>query len=295
MDRFPESPLLLVSATAPLPTLHEAEALIHPTALIAVGADIAAGATIGPWSQIGPHVTVGPGARIDAHVVVDGHTAIGAGAHLFPFCTVGLAPQDMKYRGEPTGCEIGPRTHVREHCTIHRGTVTGIGITRVGADCLVMAVAHVAHDCQIGSGVIIANNVVMGGHVTIGDQAVIGGSAALHQYIRIGRGAIVGGVSGIEADVIPFGAVLGNRGRLTGLNVVGLRRRGFDKATIQKLRAVFRALFRHDGVFTARLAETRLRYGDDPLVAEILAFIDAPSRRGLIRATLRSEGDESPG
>ncbi|MGH7070313.1 MAG: acyl-ACP--UDP-N-acetylglucosamine O-acyltransferase [Acetobacteraceae bacterium] len=295
MDRLPESPLLFEPAAAPLPTLSGARASIHPTALVAAGAEIAAGAIIGPWSQIGPNVSVAPGAEVDAHVVIDGRTAIGAGAHLFPFCTVGLAPQDMKYRGELTGCEIGPRTHVREHCTIHRGTVTGVGITRVGADCLVMAVAHVAHDCQIGNGVIIANNVVMGGHVTIGDQAVIGGSAALHQYIRIGRSAIVGGVSGVEADVIPFGAVLGNRGRLTGLNVVGLRRRGFDKATIQKLRAMFRLLFRHEGVFTARLAETRLRYGDDPLAAEVLAFIDAPSRRGLIRATLRSEGDESPG
>lgn len=295
MDRLPESPLLFEPAVAPLPALSEARARIHPTALVAAGAKIAAGAIIGPWSQIGPNVSVGPGAEIDAHVVVDGRTAIGAGAHLFPFCTVGLAPQDMKYRGELTGCEIGPRTYVREHCTIHRGTVTGVGVTRVGADCLVMAVAHVAHDCQIGNGVIIANNVVMGGHVTIGDQAVIGGSAALHQYIRIGRGAIVGGVSGVEADVIPFGAVLGNRGRLTGLNVVGLRRRGFDKAAIQTLRAMFRLLFRREGVFTARLAETRLRYGDDPLAAEVLAFIDAPSRRGLIRATLRSEGDESPG
>lgn len=293
MDRLPEIPLLLDPQLAPQPAVRRARAVIHETALIAPGATIAPGASIGPWCQVGPDVIVGPGAQVDAHVVVDGRTTIGAGARLFPFCTVGLAPQDMKYRGEPTGCEVGPRTHIREHCTIHRGTATGIGITRIGADCLVMAVAHVAHDCQIGNGVIIANNVVMGGHVEIGDQAVIGGSAALHQFIRIGRGAIIGGVSGVEADVIPFGAVLGNRGRLMGLNVVGLRRRGFDKATIQKLRAVFRSLFRHDGVFAARLEETRQRYGDDPLVAEILAFIDAPSRRGLIRASLRSEGEES--
>ncbi len=292
MDRLPETPLLLEPELKPAPALRHAKAAVHPTALVAPGARIASGASIGPWCQVGPDVVVGPDVEIHAHVVVDGHTRIGAGARLFPFCTVGLAPQDMKYRGEPTGCEIGPRTHVREHCTIHRGTVTGVGITRVGADCLVMAVAHVAHDCQIGDGVIVANNVVMGGHVEIGDQAVIGGSAALHQFIRIGRGAIIGGVSGVEADVIPFGAVLGNRGRLTGLNVVGLRRRGFDKATIHKLRTVIRSLFRHEGVFAVRLAETRQRYGDDPLVAEILAFIDAPSRRGLIRATLRSEGEE---
>ncbi|MDA8050492.1 MAG: acyl-ACP--UDP-N-acetylglucosamine O-acyltransferase [Rhodospirillales bacterium] len=295
MDRLPELPALFESESERLTALRRREANIHPTALVAPGAAIGTGASIGPWCQIGPHVVIEPAVQVHAHVVVDGHTRIGAGAVLFPFCTVGLAPQDMKYRGEPTGCEIGPRTHVREHCTIHRGTVTGIGVTRVGADCLVMAVAHVAHDCQIGDGVIIANNVVMGGHVRIGEQAVIGGSAALHQFVRIGRGAIVGGVSGVEADVIPFGAVLGNRGRLTGLNVVGLRRRGFDKATVHKLRAVFRSLFRHEGVFAARLAEARQRYGNDPLVGEILAFIDAPSRRGLIRATLRSEGEETIG
>lgn len=295
MDRLPESALLLETVTEPAAAGRRASAGIHPTALVAPGAAIAPGASIGPWCQIGPHVTIESDVEIHAHVVVDGHTKIGTGARLFPFCTVGLAPQDMKYRGEPTGCEVGARTHIREHCTIHRGTVTGIGVTRIGADCLVMAVAHVAHDCQIGDGVIVANNVVMGGHVAIGDQAVIGGSAALHQFIRIGRGAIIGGVSGVEADVIPFGAVLGNRGRLTGLNVVGLRRRGFDRVTIQKLRTVFRSLFRHEDVFTVRLAETRQRYGDDPLVAEILAFIDAPSRRGLIRATLRSESEEQSG
>lgn len=295
MPRPPESPALLRAPSDRLIKLRRADPLIHPQAEIAPGAVIGPGASIGPWCQIGPHVVVEPAAQIHAHVVVDGHTRIGAGAVLFPFCTVGLAPQDMKYRGEPTGCEIGARTHVREHCTIHRGTVTGVGVTRVGADCLVMAVAHVAHDCQIGDGVIIANNVVMGGHVHIGDQAVIGGSAALHQFVRIGRGAIIGGVSGVEADVIPFGAVLGNRGRLTGLNVVGLRRRGFDRATVHKLRAVFRSLFRSEGVFAARLAQTRQRYGDDPLVCEILAFIDAPSRRGLIRATLRSESEEAAG
>ena len=159
-------------------------------------------------------------------MVVEGQTSIGEGAVVFPFCSVGFAPQDLKYRGEPTRTEIGPRTQLREHCTVHRGTVTGSGITRIGADCLIMAVVHVAHDCDVGDGVIIANNVVMGGHVTIGAHSVIGGSAAIHQFVRIGRGAMVGGVSGVEADVIPFGSVLGNRARLAGLNAIGLKRRG---------------------------------------------------------------------
>ena len=268
---------------------------IDPTALIAPGARLGEGVEIGPFCRVGPEVVIGPGARLVSHVVADGHTSIGAGAVLYPFCTVGLPPQDLKYRGEPTRTEIGARTQVREHCTIHRGTVTGSGITRVGEDCLLMAVVHVAHDCAIGNGVIIANNVVMGGHVEIGDHAVIGGAAAIHQFVRIGRAAMVGGVSGVEADVIPFGTVMGNRARLAGLNVVGLRRRGFDKAQIHLLRDAFRTLFRsEEGSFAERVEEVRARYGSDRLVAEILAFIDAESHRGLIRSS-RSVGDDEEG
>jgi UDP-N-acetylglucosamine acyltransferase len=227
-------------------------------------------------------------------VVVDGATEIGAGAVIYPFCTVGLPPQDLKYRGEPTRTVIGPRTQLREHCTVHRGTVTGSGVTRVGADCLLMAVVHVAHDCELGDGVIVANNVVMGGHVTIGDGAVIGGATALHQFVRIGRAAMVGGASGVEADVVPFGTVLGNRARLTGLNVVGLKRRGVDRAGLHRLRAAFRLLFAADEggpVFARRLEEAR-GLADDALVAELLAFIDVPSRRGLVRGTAVTVGDE---
>jgi len=257
---------------------------IHPSALIDPAAVLGRHVRIGPYCTVGPDVTIEDGAELISHVVVDGHTRIGAGAVLYPFCTVGLAPQDMKYRGEPTRCEIGPRTQVREHCTIHRGTATGRGVTSVGADCMLMAVAHVAHDCSIGNHVIIANNVVMGGHVSIGDHAVIGGSAAIHQFVRIGRAAMIGGVSGVEGDVIPFGSVIGNRARLAGLNVVGLKRRGFEKDAILGLRAAFRTLFKNEGVFAGRLAETRATFGRDPLVAEVLAFIDGESHRGLIRA-----------
>jgi UDP-N-acetylglucosamine acyltransferase len=262
--------------------------IIHPAALVAEGATIGEGVEIGPWCQVGPNVVLGDGVRLVSHVVVDGHTRLGAGTILYPFASVGLPPQDLKYRGEPTRCEIGAGTQIREHCTIHRGTATGAGVTRVGENCLLMAVVHVAHDCTLGNSVIIANNVVMGGHVTIEDGAVIGGSAALHQYIRIGQGAMVGGVSGVEADVIPFGLVMGNRARLSGLNVVGLRRRGVEPTAIRTLRAAFRLLFRHDGIFAARVAEARMRYGSDPIVAEILSFIEAPSRRGLIRRDPRA-------
>ncbi|HTW28322.1 MAG TPA: acyl-ACP--UDP-N-acetylglucosamine O-acyltransferase [Acetobacteraceae bacterium] len=276
----------LTQARAPLPPQ------IHPSAIIAPGAAIGAGVEIGPWCSVGPDVVIEAGARLISHVAVDGHTRIGAGAVLWPFCTVGLAPQDLKYKGEPTRCEIGPRTQVREHCTIHRGTVTGSSVTRVGADCLLMAVVHVAHDCDIADGVIIANNVVMGGHVTIGAQAAIGGAAALHQFVRIGRGAMVGGMSGVEADIVPFATAIGNRARLAGLNVVGLRRRGVEKPQLHRLRAAFRLLFREEGVFAARVEEVRLQHGGDPLVAEMLAFIDAPSRRGLIRVALAEEEAE---
>jgi len=257
---------------------------IHPTAIVSAAAELGEGVHIGPYSTVGPHVVIEDGVRLVSHVVVDGHTRIGADAVLYPFCTVGMEPQDLKYRGEPTRCEIGARAQIREHCTIHRGTVTGKRVTRVGADCFIMAVAHVAHDCSIGDHVIIANNAVMGGHVTIGDHAVIGGGAALHQFVRIGRAAMIGGVSGVEGDVIPFGSVIGNRARLSGLNVIGLQRRGFDKTQVHALRRAFRDLFSNEGVFAERLEAVRTSYGHDKLVAEVLAFIDAPSKRGLIRS-----------
>ncbi len=264
---------------------------IHPTAVVEPGARLGQGVTIGPFCHVGAGVVLGDHVRLVSHVVVDGDTAIGDSAVLYPFCTVGLAPQDLKYKGEPTRCEIGARTQIREHCSIHRGTVTGTGITRVGADCLLMAVVHVAHDCDIGDGVVIANNVVMGGHVSIGAGAVVGGAAALHQFVRIGRGAMIGGVSGVEADVIPFGSVIGNRARLSGLNVIGLRRRGVDRARLHALRAAMRELFGTSGVFSARLASVRQAYVSEPLVAEVLAFIDAPSKRGLIRTSIVEEAD----
>ena len=257
---------------------------IHPTAIVARGAELGPGVDVGPFCTVGPNVVIEAGAKLVSHVVVEGHTRIGEDAQLFPFCTVGLPPQDLKYKNEPTRCEIGARTLLREHCTIHRGTATGVGITRVGNDCMLMAVVHVAHDCQLGNSVIVANNAVMGGHVTIGDHAVIGGAAAIHQSVRIGRAAMIGGVSGVEGDVIPFGSVIGNRARLASLNIIGLRRRGFDKAAIQRLHIAFKALYNKEGVFAQRLESVRQTFGADPLVAEMLAFIDAPSHRGLIRA-----------
>lgn len=279
---------------------HPSQTEIHPAAIVAAGARIGENVRIGPWCSIGPEVTIGDGARLLSHVVVDGRTTIGAGAQLYPFCTVGLAPQDLKYRGEPTRCEIGARTVIRENVTIHRGTGTGGGLTRVGEDCLIMANAHVAHDCLLGDKVIIVNNVVMGGHVEIDDHARIMGSAALHQFVRIGRAAMVGGVCGVEADVIPYGSVMGNRARLVGLHWVWLKRSGVAASELQRLRRAFRMLYprtrAEDRVFEERLARVRAEFAHDPRVAEIIAFIDAPSKRGLVRAArLGAAPEESEG
>lgn len=273
--------------------------VIHPSAIVDPRARLGAGVQVGPWCQVGPDVTLGDGVRLVSHVVVDGRTTIGAGTVVWPFTTIGLAPQDLKYAGEPTACEIGARCTIRENVTIHRGTVGGGGLTRIGDDCLLMAVAHVAHDCLIGDRVIIVNNVVLGGHVQIGDHARIMGSSAVHQFVRIGRAAMVGGVCGVEADVIPYGSVIGNRARLVGLHWIWLRRNGVSAPEIRRLRQAFRTLYprgsEEGGVFTERLAAMRAEYGADPRVAEILAFIDAPSRRGLVRPAQVHAEDEADG
>jgi UDP-N-acetylglucosamine acyltransferase len=266
--------------------------VIHPLAVVDPGAELGRGVRIGPFCTVGPDVVLADHVQLVSHVVVDGITSIGEGTVVQPFASIGLPPQDVKYRNEPTRCEIGARTQVREHCSIHRGTPQGLGVTRVGDGCMLMNVVHVAHDCQIGNGVVIANNVVMGGHVVIGDNAVVGGGAALHQNIRIGRGAMIGGMVGVPGDVVPFGMVTANRaGWVGGLNVIGLSRRGYDRAQVHRLRAAFRLLFGREGVLATRLEATRAGFGDDPLVAEVLAFIDAQGKRGLTPADLSGDPD----
>lgn len=266
--------------------------VIHPTAIVAPGAQLGDGVTIGPWCSVGPDVVIEDGVELISHVVVDGHTRLGAASRYFPFCTVGMAPQDLKYKGEPTRCEVGARTVVREHVTIHRGTAMGAGITRVGTDVLIMANAHVAHDCVVGNRAIIVNNVVMGGHVCIGDDARIMGSAAIHQFVRIGHAALVGGVTGVEADIIPYGSVLGNRARLVGLHWIWLRRNGVKSDEIHRMRKAFLSLYPKNGgdqPFAVRLDAVRQAFAQDQRVQEILAFIDAPSSRGLVRSA-REQG-----
>ncbi|MCB5943181.1 acyl-ACP--UDP-N-acetylglucosamine O-acyltransferase [Acidocella sp. KAb 2-4] len=269
-----------------------AQTEIHPTAIVASGAELGQGVKIGPFCTIGPKVVLDDGVTLVSHVAVDGRTQLGAGVKLFPFCTVGLEPQDLKYKGEETETVIGPRTQIREHASIHRGTVTGTGITRIGADCLLMATVHVAHDCVLGDGVIISNNVALGGHVEIGDRAVIGGNAAALQFVRIGAGAMIGGLTGVTRDVIPYARVFGTRAELLGLNLIGLRRRGLDKAQVQAINAAYKFLFTGPGVFAERVAQVRETYAGDAYVQEILAFIATPSKHGILTNVAGAGDDE---
>jgi UDP-N-acetylglucosamine acyltransferase len=237
-----------------------------------------------------------PGVELVAHVVLDGRVRLGAGAKVFPFATIGLAPQDLKYRGEPTGVAIGPRTQVREHATIHRGSTGGDGMTRIGADSLVMCVAHVGHDCQIGDGVILVNNVMLAGHVTIGDFAVVQGGAAIQQFVRIGRMAMVAGMSGVERNVLPYGRVKGFRAKHAGLNTIGMRRRlGLTKEQVVTVAHAVHDLYR--GGRPEETAETMAAaYSGNVIVEEILAFTRNRGRHGLVpfgRAGEEEEGGEA--
>src|SRR3954447_17204995 len=209
---------------------------IAATAQIEKGAVIGPGATIGPYCVIGPHVVVGDGCRLVAHVHLTGHTTIGARTVIYPFASLGTPPQSIKYRGGRTRLTVGADCDIREGVTLNTGTEDDRGHTEVGDRCFLMVGSHVAHDCQVGSDVIFANNVVLGGHVSVGDFVVFGGQAAVRQFVRVGEGAMVVGLSGVRADVIPWGLVQGPLANLIGLNVVGLRRRGYEKLSIRGLR-----------------------------------------------------------
>jgi UDP-N-acetylglucosamine acyltransferase len=211
-------------------------ATIDPSARIETGAVIAQDAFIGPYCVIGANVTIGDSCRLIAHVHVTGHTVIGARTVIYPFASLGTPPQSVRYRGGPTRLVVGADCEIREAVTMNIGTEDDRGETVVGDRCLFMAGAHVGHDCQVGNKVIFANNVALGGHVVVGDHVFFGGQAAVHQFVRIGEGAMIAGLSGIRADIIPFGYAIGQTARLTGLNVVGLRRRGHSRSDLHRLR-----------------------------------------------------------
>lgn len=255
---------------------------VHATAVVDPSARVAPDAAIGPFCVVGANVELGAGVVLHKHVVVEGFTRVGDGVHVYPFSALGTPPQDMKYRGEETYLEVGANTIVREHCTLNPGTEGGGKHTRVGANCLLMVGSHVAHDCIVGDGVVMANGATLAGHVHVGDRAFIGGLSAIHQFSRIGQGAMIGGMSGVENDVIPYGLVMGNRARLTGLNIVGLKRRGAPKSDLHRLRAAYGELFvQRSGTFQERLARVADTYADSPLVQDIVRFIRADSDRAL--------------
>jgi UDP-N-acetylglucosamine acyltransferase len=254
---------------------------IHSSAVVDPGAKLGVDVEIGPFCVVGPHVELGDGVRLLSHVVVEGHTRIGAGTYIYPFASIGHAPQDLKFRGEPSELIIGRNNRIREHVTMNPGTEGGGMMTRIGDECLFMMSAHVAHDCIVGDHVIMANNATLAGHVELGDYAFLGGLSAVHQFVRVGAHSMIGGMSGVENDVIPYGLVMGDRARLAGLNLVGLERRGFSQDDIRALRGAYRTLFGSDGTFSERLQRVGTEFGSSPVVETMLGFIQSRDKRAL--------------
>ncbi|MEO0676488.1 MAG: acyl-ACP--UDP-N-acetylglucosamine O-acyltransferase [Pseudomonadota bacterium] len=254
---------------------------IHPSAIIEDGAQIDATARVGPFCIVGSNVTLGPGVELKSHVVVSGHTEIGEGTIVFPFTVLGEIPQDLKFKGEATRLVIGARNRIREHVTMNKGTAGGGGVTRVGDDGLFMAGCHIAHDAQVGDRVIVVNCAAIAGHCVLEDEVIVGGLSGLHQWVRVGRGAIIGALSMVTADVMPHGLVQGPRGELDGLNLVGLKRRGVARADITALRAAFQMLAQGDGAFIDRAK----RLGDESesaYVQDMVRFITGETDRGFL-------------
>jgi UDP-N-acetylglucosamine acyltransferase len=253
-------------------------AVIDPTARIETGAAIGKDVSVGPYCVVGANAVIGDGCRLVAQVHVTGHTTIGPGTVIYPFASLGTPPQSVKYRGGPTRLVIGANCDIREGVTMNTGTEDDRGVTEVGDRCFFMVGSHVGHDCKVGTDVTFANNVVLGGHVTVGDFVMFGGQAAVRQFVRIGDGAMIVGLSGVRADVIPWGMVQGPLADLVGLNVVGMRRRGFAKADIHRLRQAYRALFFGEGLFRDRLERMAASRAVDPHVQNMIAFIKAGTR-----------------
>ena len=255
---------------------------IHPKAIIEDGAQIGADVNVGPYCIVGANVSLGDGVTLKSHVVVEGRTTIGKGTTVYPFASLGTAPQDLKYAGEPSTLIIGENNTIREHVTMNPGTeANGRMETTVGDNCLFMMGSHVAHDCVVGSNVILANNATLAGHVEVGDFAIIGGLSAVHQFARIGEHAMIGGMSGVENDVIPYGLVKGERASLHGLNIIGLKRRGFDNAQVKALQSAYADLYADDGTLDARIQKIANDYADQDSVEKLIEFAQGDSKMPL--------------
>ena len=254
---------------------------VHPTAIVEPDSKLGENVIIGPYCSVGANVIIGDGCRLVSHAVVAGNTSIGANTHIYPFASIGHPPQDMKFKGEPSKLLIGANNIIREHVTMNPGTEGGGMVTQIGNNCLFMVGSHVAHDGVIGNHVIFANNATVAGHVVVEDYAILGGLCAVHQFVRIGCHAMIGGMSGVEQDVIPYGSVLGNRARLAGLNVVGIRRRGFSRSEIADLRKAYRLLFAEEGSMSERLVDVSEMYKENEAVMESVDFIRGESSRSI--------------
>ena len=267
-----------------------AQAVIHKTAIIEDGAIIGEDCKIGAYCVVGPNVKLGRAVELKSHVVIDGYTTIGDETIVWPFASLGSAPQDLKFKGEKSELIIGARCKIREHVTMNPGTEGDKMKTVVGDNCLFMTASHVAHDCIVGNNVILANNATLAGHVEVGDFAIIGGLAAVHQFVRIGPFAMIGGMSGVEYDVIPYGLVKGERAHLAGLNYVGLERRGFTKDQVQLLMKAFRQLFDNNGTLAERINTVANDFGGEQAVMRMIEFIRAKEGRSVLQPKSAANG-----
>lgn len=255
---------------------------IHPTAVVSPGAKLGYDCFVGPYCIVGEEVVLGDNVRLESHCVVDGRTWIGDGTHVFPFVSIGLASQDLKYQGEPSETRIGARNKIREFVTIHRGTAGGGMLTKIGDDCLIMAQAHVAHDCLIGDGVIMANAATLAGHVIIEDRANIGAYSGIHQFCRVGKEAYIGGYSVVVKDALPFALTVGNHAKCYGLNITGMKRRGYSRATIDALHHAFHLLLSAKLNTSQAVERIKNEITDSTEVSYMLRFIDE-SKRGVTK------------
>ena len=254
---------------------------IPPTAIIEDGAVLGDGCKIGPYSIVGADTEIGNDCELVSHAVVTGRTKIGSGAKIFPFASIGHQPQDLKYHGEPSTLTVGKNCIIREGVTLNPGTEGGGMSTTIGDDCAFLANSHVGHDCHVGNSVIFSNNVMLAGHCHIDNFVIIGGGAAVIQFARVGPHAFVGGMSGLENDLIPYGMAIGNRAYLSGLNIVGLQRRGFSREAIHDLRRAYRLLFAEEGTLAERVEDVGTEFSEHPVVNEILEFIRLGGKRSL--------------
>ncbi len=263
---------------------------VHKTAIVDASAELAPGVVVGPYSVVGPRVRLEEGVKLHSHVVVAGKTSVGPRTEIFPFASIGQPPQDLKYEGEESELIVGSDNMIREHVTMNSGTEGGGLITKVGNKCAFLTGCHVGHDTLVGDNVVLSNNVMLAGHCFIEDFVIVSGGAGVHQFTRIGKHSFIGGMSGVENDVIPYGMVLGNRARLAGLNIIGMKRRGFERDQIHALRAAYRMLFAEEGTLRERVEDVAALFTEQQDVMDIIDFIKAETSRSICMP--RSSADD---